>query len=488
MNENTEKRTKKNTKLLKMGTYSTFLTIIAIVAAIVVNLLFAQLPANITKLDTSSNALYTISDETKELVKNIKDKVTFYLIAETGGEDETILEVLEKYKALNSNISIQKVDPILRPSFTSNYTDDETELVSNSVIVESEKRYSVISYYDIYVTTYSEQDYLNYYQYGITPTGTQTFAAENEFTSALDYVTTDLLPTLYALQGHGESALSASVKGYIDMENIELKDLSLLSLEAVPADTTGILINVPTMDISANEYEMLLTYAKAGGKIMLLTDPTSYTEAKMPNLAKLAAHFGVMADEGIIREGNSNKHYPGYKSVLIPTVTADSLSENLSTTNFNTLLYNAHGIIKTNTAGVGTITPLLTTSDAAYIKKNDSETTEKESGDSEGPFYVAVTVDASNSGASLFWVSSGNFLNENYDYLVSYGNTNLFMGAVTKLCEKSSSISIIAKSMNVTALSITEGIANILGIIFILVIPVACAAFGLVIWTKRRKR
>jgi len=470
-----------------MGAYSTFLALIVIVAAIVINLLVSQLPSNITKLDTSENALYTISDETKELVKTINDKVTFYVVAETGNEDETILEVLDKYKALNSKISVQKVDPVLRPGFSEKYVSGDSELVPNSVIVESDKRFTVVSYYDIYVTKYSDEELMYYYQYGVTPTGTTTFAAENEFTSAIDYVTTELLPTLYALQGHGESPLSENILKYIDMENIEISDLTLFGLEAVPQDTTCIFINAPSQDVSEDEFNMLMTYVKSGGKIMLITDPQTFSSEKMPRLSEIAAYFGVKSEDGLIYEGNQGMYYR-YKNVLLPSVSVSSLSATISNSNFYTMLYNAHGIVKTDDGGIGTITPLLTTSSSSYIKKSDTGTTEKEEGDIQGPFYTGVMVEDSASGSSLFWVSCAQFMNQNYDYMVSYGNSNLFLGVTTRFCEKKSSISILAKDMNVVALKVSEGASNILGVVFILVIPVVIAGVGLLLWTKRRKR
>jgi len=483
--KNEKKTPRENVKAVKMGTYSTVISLVVIAVAVVINLIVSSLPASITKFDTTESAIYSISKETEEIVKAVNEKVRIYLVAENGAEDNTILEVLNKYKALNSNISVDKVDPVTHPAFTSEYTSDD--VYPNSLIVESDKRSKVVSYYDIYVTTYSEEDYYNYYQYGVTPQGTRTFAAESEITSAIDYVTTDILPTMYLLSGHGEAELPESTAARFKTENIETNSLRLLTLEAVPADASCILVNCPTSDITDDEYEMLLTYLKSGGKLILFTDPLTFSSEKMPNVSKIAAYFGVAGRDGVIMEGDSNNYYRS-RNILIPQLNISPFSDIISTSNMYVMAYTAHGISKTDDGGVGTVTPILTTTVKSYLKSTDSKTTEKEDGDEDGPFYVGIINRDSDSGAAFVWFSCANILADQIDYMVSGGNSTLFMAAATTLCQKASSVSIAAKSLSVTALSVPEGTANIVGALVTLVIPIAIVVLGFVFWTKRRKK
>lgn len=108
--------------------------------------------------------------------------------------------------------------------FASNY--GETSIASNSLIVESEKRHKVVSYNDIYVV-----DYSSYYSTGTTE---ENFDGEGQLTSAIAYVTSETLPMVYSITGHGESSLGTVASDVALKQNVEVKDLNLLSEGAVP--------------------------------------------------------------------------------------------------------------------------------------------------------------------------------------------------------------------------------------------------------------
>ena len=74
---------------------------------------------------------------------------------------------------------------------------------------------------------------------------------------------------------------------------------------------------------------------------------------------------------------------------------------------------------------------LLTTSDEAFSKAAGFElsTYEKEDGDTDGPFAVAVSVDTGNDG-QLIWFASSDFLDEMYNAYSSGANLDLAMNAL----------------------------------------------------------
>ena len=74
-----------------------------------------------------------------------------------------------------------------------------------------------VSYNDIY-----EYDLTNYYTTGEYDVN---FAGESALTSAIDYVTSEDLPKVYALTGHGEGELSAAFQNAVEKENIDLAEL-----------------------------------------------------------------------------------------------------------------------------------------------------------------------------------------------------------------------------------------------------------------------
>ena len=109
--------------------------------------------------------------------------------------------------------TLEKRDPDVDPNFVQEYVTGT--VYNNSLIVESEARYTYVSYEDIYTYEYGD-DGASYYM---------NFAGESALTSAIDYVIRDTLPKLYTLTGHGESALSASFQSAVEKQNMELEEL-----------------------------------------------------------------------------------------------------------------------------------------------------------------------------------------------------------------------------------------------------------------------
>ena len=463
-------------KYFRIGGYSTLITVAVIAVAVLINLIVGKLPANITKPDTSSNGIYTLSDQTKEIVRALNDDITIYLIASTGSEDGTISELIDRYAALNSRIRIVKVDPVLNPNFTAAYSD--SSVPENSLIIESSRRSKIVENSDIYVVSYSMGS-----NYSIQTS--TSFAGESAVTSALDYVCSDEVARLYVLTGHGEAALGDAMKGYIGNDNVDIRDLSLLASDGVPADASCLLVNAPTTDISAEEAEMILTYLKNGGAAILIT---GYTDGSpMPHLFSIGEYYGIEAHNGLVVEGGSNNYYR-YPYYLLPKVGSHEIVSSLSSDNFYTLLPYAMGLTAMETMPRTSlkVTPLLYTTASAYLKTGTFETVEKADGDLQASFSVAMA--ASESKTKLVWFTSPYIVDENIDQAVSGGNSTFFLASLTWMCGKASSVAIATKSMQVAALVMTEAESTLWSVIVVGVLPVAILGAGLYVWSKRRKR
>ncbi len=83
---------------------------------------------------------------------------------------------------------------------------------------------------------------VNYQTYSQQVTG---FDGEGQLTSAINYVVSEDMPVLYTLTGHDELSMSESMKETIQKSNIEIRDLNLLTEEAVPEDTACLFIFSP---------------------------------------------------------------------------------------------------------------------------------------------------------------------------------------------------------------------------------------------------
>ena len=468
-----------NRRRLRLGGYSALLILIAIAAAVVINILVGKIPTNYTNLDLTSASLYSLSDQTKEIVSGLDEDVTVYLIAETGAENAAITELLGKYEGLSGRLKVKYVDPNVQPGFVKKYTD--TEISLNSIVVESDKRYKLIPYEDIVVTSYTYNQNTGGYA------AENTFDGENRITSAVDYVVSDTLPTLYTITNHGEAALSDSMLKKLEDQNIDVAELNTLTVESIPEDATCVLINSPLTDYTENDIRMLEDYMKSGGNLMLTT---FYLEEGRPNLEKFMAEYGLSLVDGVIMEGDSGHTYYGYPHYLIPEYGSHEITAPLSAAGYAVLYPTAQGIETAETYRDSLkITPLLMTTDTAYSKVDvaNMQTYDFEEGDIQGGFDIAVAVEDGKYNGRIVWFTSYVFSTDDADTLVSGANYDLLVNAFGWTCEHESSISIHGKDLAVEYLNINTADGRSLTVFFMAVLPIAAVIAGAVVIYKRKK-
>lgn len=466
-------------KSFKYGGFSAAVTAVALAVAVGVNLIISALPSMYTKFDVSASRIYTLSKDTEEIVKGVNQEVTMFLVAQSGSEDDVIYKTLERYAAFNGNIKVQKKDPAVFPNFISQYTDGS--LSANSVIVASKERSRVIEYSKLYVA-----DYSSYYT-----TGSVSYSnnMEAELTSAVDYVTSGELAKIYQLTGHGESELSSVFSDYIEKENIELAPLSLLTEGKVPEDADMLMLISPASDISKDEAEILSSYLADGGRLMLFT---GYNGESLPNLETIVNGYGVETVEGAVMETDSNHNYQQYYG-LIPVIEAHEITDSLISDERLNLISGAHGIRESESVrSTLEISPLLTTTNMSYAKMDvmNMTTLEHEDGDVDGPFDVAVAVKETygETDTRIVWFASPSILDDDYDAMVSGGNSDIVLNSISWLIgETGGGISIHAKQLNPSSLLVSSASVVLWFGILIIAVPVIIIAVGLTVWLRRRK-
>lgn len=456
---------------LKGGSYSLIVTAVVLAILIVVNIFASTLPTTLTKFDISASKLYSITSNTKAVVNNLEQDVTIYWVVQADKEDDILENLLAKYDSLSDHIEVVKKNPDVFPTFTEQYTEEEVP--NNSLIVESGDRYRYISNSDIYLTEF------DYFSYSYTTSG---FDGEGAITSAIDYVVTEDLPQLYVLEGHGEAELPETFAESIEKENIETNSLSLLTVDEIPEEADAILIYAPESDISEEEKTMLADYTGNGGKLLVMAGPVEGTE--LTNLNALLADYGVEVTEGIVVEGDRNHYAFGYPYILMPDMAGSAITDSLIEENYYPILPLAQGL---RIGSGSTATALLSTSDAAFSKiaGYELDTYEKEEGDIDGPFRLAVSIETSGSG-QIIWFASSGFLNDMYNAYSSGANVDLAMNALSALIGEREAIAIRSKSLNYNYLTINDSTSSTLKTLMIGVFPLTYLAMGILVIVRKR--
>lgn len=484
-----ENTTKKNKESLKEkikksftsrkfigGAYATVISAVVIIVVILVNVIITKLDL---KVDVSQNRLYTISDVTKDYVKNIEDDITLYYIAQTGNENATFTEIVEKYPQLSSKIKVEYKDPVLYPTFTSQYVEENVSENSIIVVNNSNGRVKYIASTDMVESSY------DYYSNSSHATGIDV---EGQITSALQYVTTEDLPVMYMVEGHGESTLSSRITDALDKVNVTTNTLSTLTADSIPEDCSILLINGPTTDFTENEIAMLEEYLKNGGKALIFVD---YRANGLTNFNELLDYYGVELVEGFTIEGNASYYIPQLPNYLVPEIKYHDVTSGLQTGKKPVLLPMASGI-KTLDSARSTIevTSLLTTSDSAYSRVNlNSANVEKEEGDIEGPFDlgVAITENYNDIETKLVVFGSTGMIVDEILSTSSY-NLNLLTNSINYLAGEMETLAVPSKSVETTYLSLTASQVRFLAPVVVIVIPVVILGIGGFICIKRRKK
>lgn len=475
-------RNKGNKKMLKHGSYSIAMTALMIAIVVILNLVIQEIPSKYREFDLSSQKLYTIGEQTEKILKNLKTDVNLYHIAQDGTESNDIEKLLEKYEEGSKHIKVEKKDPAVYPKFASQYTSEQ--LSNNSIIVECGEKNKVVDYQDMYETT------VNYQTYSQQVTG---FDGEGQLTSAINYVVSEDMPVLYTLTGHDELSMSESMKETIQKSNIEIRDLNLLTEEAVPEDTECLFIFSPKTDIAEDEAKKIISYLENGGKAIILSD---YTEIEMPNFNSVLENYGVQPENGIILEGDQDHYIAQNQYYLLPNIESHEINSNLSSKSKYVLTALSPGIKSLeNVRDTIKIDSILTTSDSAYQKTDleNMETTEKEDGDLEGPFPLAVSITedlGDDKKTQIVYFASSAIFNDQMNATVSGANYELLSSSLSWLCgtEEDSSISIPSKSYDMTALMVPSSDASFWSIFVTAVVPVTILLVGFGIWLKRRKQ
>lgn len=461
-------------KQFSVGAYSTVTIAVFVAVVVVVNMIVGQLPTSITSVDVTSNQLYSITDQTKAFLDTLDEDITLYVLVNEDEQDMTLAQTIERYDDYSDHITVTYVDPVLNPKFSSQYTD--SSVYSNSIIVVSDQRSKVVSYADIYESTY---DYTTYQSI------TTGYDGEGQITSALDYVTSDDIPKVYTTQGHGESAFSYTLSATLEKGNVEMAELNLMDVEAVPDDAACVVIYAPQNDFSADDKDKILAYLDKGGNVIFISGGT---ETPLANCEEILAYMDLTMTEGFVVEGNADYYYqvPFY---LLPDIVSNTYTSGIYG-NYYIFAPYANGFIVPESSEGITYDSFLTTSETAYAKAITSQSYEKAEGDVEGPFAIGVEAvkTLEETDATLVAFSCSQLFTDDANSMVGGSNQQMLVNTISSFAGHEVNVSIPVKSFEVSYLTLSQTDIVLLGAVTVVLLPLACIIAGFVIWFRRRRK
>jgi len=474
-----------NKRSLRFGSYSFILTAIVIAAAIILNSIVSGTKLrDKLKIDLTSNKLYSIGEKTAEVLKELDEEVEIIGLFDEKAMESTqygqVIEFVKQYENRSSKIKIKYVDPAKNPGYIQNELDPTGVLgVANyDFVVRSGKRAKVLSSSDIFEYTFDSQTYTGYYLTGLN--------AEYAFTGAISYVTSDNIPVIYFVEGHGEGDPDndfSNLKSDLELNGYEIKRINLAAVEAVPEDAELVFFANPLQDLTIDEKEKLMVFSENGGNTVFLFDPPR-TNAKMSNFEEFLSEYNIALGYDVIFEMAENKSYFGQPYYFIPTVEDNSINSVLDPNKLTISMFNARSIdILINEKEWIKPYTLLSTSPEAV-----GRALEEGNEDKQGPLNIGVLVEHSGR-MEKSWalvVGNANFVSDNTADTTGNGK-KLLINAVNKILNKDSDVYIPVKKYSTPRIeTITNQTIVILGIVLIIVVPLFIIGIGVFVWLRRR--
>lgn len=465
------------TPKFRYGAFSTIATIIVLSILLVVNVLASKL--NIKK-DLTQEKIYSISDQSKSMLSNLKNNTNIIAFFETGKEDPGIKAVLEQYKSSSKKISVDYKDPTKYPTIVQKYTKGDIKPEIGSVVVERGNKYKVIS----------SDAFFNQTTDSSGNSQVSSFTAEQQLTNAIIFVNSENQEVLYTLTGHDEEALSSDISKQLDSENYIVKDINLLQGSASLTKDSMLVVDSPKKDLSKDETQKIKAFLMSGGRAAFFMD---ITKENLPNFEDVLSTYGVKLQNAVVIEGQSENtaNSPAY---LLPNLESHEIINEIKSSKSYVLMPLAQPVELLNSKkSTIAVEPLLTTSSNSWGKVNLNATTvSKEKGDLQGPFNIAVAITDEDASAGrttkLIVVGNASFMNSDAISATNGTNLDFAINTLNWLQDKKDSISIRPKDLTAPYLIINDFQKLALSGFVVILIPAVVMIMGIIVWLRRRHR
>ena len=462
------------------GGYAALITLFVLGGVVLANLIVGQIPV---KLDLTASKMYSLSEQSLQVLKDLPEEVTIYSLFKPGTEPSNVMEMIKRYQDASSKIKLELLDVEKNPAFAKKYDPTGKIIGSGSLVVVSKKtgQFKVIPYIDLYDVGYDQQ------------TGQQRVngvAIEQQVTGALLYVASGVTPKIAELTNHGESSMEElGLADVLRKQNYTLEPLNLLTQKSIPQDTSLLLVTSPKTDLSEAETSAIKTYLEQGGNAFILVD---LTEAPLKNLESVLNLYGVQSQFGIVLEGDQSFMVSGYPNLLLPNFGDHDILKPLKTQKYpvsfpNSLALQESPVKKRNLE----IVSLLTSSPDSWLRTDlASQSATRTANEEKGPFTLGYATkvlqeDPTAKGTRMVVLASSIFINPQ-NPVMTPGNSELFLNSLSWVQNRKEGQGLHPKASFMLPLTL-DGLQTLVFLfLFVVLIPLGVLVTGLVIWLKRR--
>jgi ABC-2 type transport system permease protein len=498
-----QERGEVKSRKFKYGTLAAIFSAVFVIAVIAVNLFVGYMTDRfVFEIDLTSEKLFEISDDTKEVIAGLKEPITITVLSEetafqTGYIGSialgNIYEIFQRYVALgNGMITVRYLNPLTSLGEMERYNAKMGgNLLTNDILIESAKRFKKIAPQNLLTPKVINQNG----QRTTNIDGTVYYVglrAEQRISSAILFVTSDEVAQAAWLYGHNENEPVNELETILSYANYDVIRLNLLQ-EEIADDISLLIMNDPMADYDSRETEKISAFLERGGDLIVALGPENTNH---PKLDLLFDEWGVKYSRNIIYDSEQSiSGYPGY---VVPNV-LQNLPFTQSLPQTIPMIPAGRPIELTGSqTSMVELTPLLASSGTSYAKRYEDAMVGygQNPEDIVGPFNMAVIAEAliyDKSGetptgkTSIFFTNAGMvtqtalqepaFLNRVY-----IGLTLDYMSDYTE------GLVIPDKDFSTAILSIQTNQAHVVLFLLVFGLPALLIAAGVAVQLRRRHK
>ena len=451
------------TRQTKYAAYATTYIIVIVAVLVVANFLANRYNKS---LDATSNKRFTLSDQTKKVVGELKQDISIQYFDRPSGM-QAGKDLLDRYANLSSKVHVQYVDLLKQPQLAraANVSREGEAIIDIGPKKEEAK-------------TFDEE--------GVTGAVIRALKGGER--------------TVCVVGGSGEHRLDDSTadgmsefQTSVQKDNYKTKSINLLEKAEIPSDCTTLVVAGPTGDYIQSEVDAIKKYVENGGRALFLLDPPLKLGRKEISdnkaLADLLASWGVTPEKDLLLDENPVSQLVGLDAT-VPLVTSYESHPIVSELSGTATGFPISRSLDTKNGDKTTVAKLFSTSANSFATTNLSspEIRIDPNKDKKGPFTLAAAATYNtgkpNNQGRFIVVGSSRWISNSF--LRFNGNRNLMLNMMNWLSSDEDLISIRPKEQEDRRINLTRAQFFTLRSVSQFLLPLIVVISGVMVWWRRR--
>ncbi len=474
----------KKNKKIKYFMNSSIVIAGAVLITILLNAVLVAFDSKIPlEISLTRDEIYELTTETKQIVDGIKEDTDIVVLYDGQLTDDMMLlsDIIELYTKYNDNIHFKTVD----------FQNSPMDLAPYSEAIKSISN----PYYAMIFVQGERFDTAEASSY-ISSAGNSNI--ERIITNKLAaFVDGFQISSVMMTTGHGEK-INSGFESVLDMYNYRVRSIDLLKEDMPQDEKILLIINAPVGDFSAEEIDKIDAFLDRGGNVQLYFDPLASNDT-LPRLESyLKDEWAITRNHGVVvdidnRLDAASDATAQYGVLAIAELTDSEIVAPIQHGR-RSVLYSASNcfeIVGDKPSSLE-ITPVLKTSDKAYLKDVATMGEAKTAEDQSGSFDILLTATRRNYTINdevyygKLLVSGSGYTMDTLIGDTRFANEDLLLNAINWMRGSEAGITVREKELPQGSLTLPNAQFWPWFIVLVVAIPAAICIVGIVVWLKRR--